>query len=136
DSDRPLPRWNDLLRAVREARGLTQAGWGALLGAGRTTIQRWERGEAVPDPPLLGSGAVPPVHQRAAGRKDAHARRAAAVTGRGPAGCGRPWLAPRRPHRTSGRRAATGGGAADGRRERGAASPAPAAGAHPLCRPR
>jgi len=38
-----------MLRALREARGVTQDGWAALLGVGRTTVQRWERGEGVPD---------------------------------------------------------------------------------------
>ena len=39
-----------MLRALREARGVTLAGWGARLGVSRTTVQRWERGERVPDP--------------------------------------------------------------------------------------
>jgi DNA-binding transcriptional regulator YiaG len=38
----------EALRALREARGLTQDGWAARLEVGRTTVQRWERGEAVP----------------------------------------------------------------------------------------
>ena len=38
-----------MLRALREARGVTQDGWAAMLGVGRTTVQRWERGEGVPD---------------------------------------------------------------------------------------
>ena len=44
------PRWSEVLRALREARGVTLAGWGARLGVSRTTVQRWERGERVPDP--------------------------------------------------------------------------------------
>jgi len=39
-----------VLRALREARGVTLAGWGARLGVSRTTVQRWERGERAPDP--------------------------------------------------------------------------------------
>ncbi len=39
----------ELLRALREVRGISQDGWAALLGVGRATVQRWERGEAVPD---------------------------------------------------------------------------------------
>jgi non-specific serine/threonine protein kinase len=38
------------LLGLREARAVTQEGWAALLGYGRATIQRWERGEAVPSP--------------------------------------------------------------------------------------
>jgi predicted ATPase/class 3 adenylate cyclase/DNA-binding XRE family transcriptional regulator len=38
------------LRALREARGVTQEGWAAQLGVGRRTVQRWERGEIAPDP--------------------------------------------------------------------------------------
>ena len=45
-----LPRWSDVLRGLREARGVTQDGWAALLGYGRATVHRWERGEAVPGP--------------------------------------------------------------------------------------
>src|ERR1700688_2698488 len=42
-------RWNVALRALREARGVTQEGWSALLGVGRTTLQRWESGRTAPD---------------------------------------------------------------------------------------
>jgi predicted ATPase/transcriptional regulator with XRE-family HTH domain len=42
--------WGDVLRALREARGVTQEGWAARLGVGRRTVQRWERGERAPDP--------------------------------------------------------------------------------------
>lgn len=38
-----------VLRALREARGLSQDGWAALLGVGARTVQRWETGAAVPD---------------------------------------------------------------------------------------
>lgn len=38
-----------VLRALREARGITQDGWAARLGSSRKTVQRWESGEAVPD---------------------------------------------------------------------------------------
>jgi non-specific serine/threonine protein kinase len=39
-----------VLRALREARGVTLDGWGAHIGVSRTTVQRWERGERSPDP--------------------------------------------------------------------------------------
>lgn len=39
----------ELLRLLRAARGLTQAGWAAALNTAERTVQRWERGEAVPD---------------------------------------------------------------------------------------
>src|SRR5688572_17679426 len=45
-----LPRWSAVLQALREARGVTQEGWGARLGVSLRTVQRWERGERVPDP--------------------------------------------------------------------------------------
>src|SRR5579871_6082947 len=38
-----------VLRALREARGISRDGWAARLGYGRTTVQRWEQGETVPD---------------------------------------------------------------------------------------
>jgi predicted ATPase/transcriptional regulator with XRE-family HTH domain len=41
--------WNRILRALRDAAGVTQDGWAARLGYGRRTIQRWERGETAPD---------------------------------------------------------------------------------------
>ena len=40
--------WNELLRTLREAAGVSQAGWAAHLGYGRRTIQRWESGENPP----------------------------------------------------------------------------------------
>ncbi|MGE3594408.1 MAG: helix-turn-helix domain-containing protein [Dehalococcoidia bacterium] len=43
-----LLHWSAVLRGLREARGVTQDGWAALLGFGRATVQRWERGEAAP----------------------------------------------------------------------------------------
>jgi predicted ATPase/class 3 adenylate cyclase len=43
------PAWWQVLRALREARGVTQEGWAAWLELGLRTIQRWERGETVPD---------------------------------------------------------------------------------------
>ncbi len=43
------PLWSQVLRALREASGVTQDGWSAELGIGRTTLQRWETGQAVPD---------------------------------------------------------------------------------------
>ena len=50
-SQRPDPTrltWSSVLRGLREARGVTQDGWAALVGYGRATVQRWERAEAVP----------------------------------------------------------------------------------------
>jgi non-specific serine/threonine protein kinase len=44
------PRWSEVLRAVREARGSTVEGWGARLGVSGRTVLRWERGERTPDP--------------------------------------------------------------------------------------
>jgi transcriptional regulator with XRE-family HTH domain len=41
--------WPAVLRALREARGLTQDGFAAQLGVGRTTVQRWEYGALVPN---------------------------------------------------------------------------------------
>jgi hypothetical protein len=38
-----------VLRELREARGVTQDGWATWLERSRSTIQRWERGEATPD---------------------------------------------------------------------------------------
>jgi predicted ATPase/DNA-binding transcriptional regulator YiaG len=43
-------RWPETLRALREARGVTQEGWAALLGVSRKTVQRWEQGTRAPDP--------------------------------------------------------------------------------------
>jgi predicted ATPase/DNA-binding XRE family transcriptional regulator len=39
-----------VLRALREAAGVSQEGWAARLGYGRRTIQHWEHGEVPPDP--------------------------------------------------------------------------------------
>src|SRR5436190_11212717 len=44
------PRWSEVLRALREARGATQAGWAARLGVSRKTVLRWENGQRAPDP--------------------------------------------------------------------------------------
>src|SRR5438067_485698 len=52
------PRWSQALRALREARGVSQEGWAALLGVGRRTIQRWESGEAPPEDPSVVATAV------------------------------------------------------------------------------
>jgi predicted ATPase/DNA-binding XRE family transcriptional regulator len=43
------PRWNQVLRGLREARGISQAGWAARWGYSRRTIQHWEHGDTVPD---------------------------------------------------------------------------------------
>src|SRR5262245_33213689 len=56
-SERPLltqahptrPPWNAVQRALREARGITQAGWATQLGVSPKTVLRWEAGERVPD---------------------------------------------------------------------------------------
>src|SRR5437763_11407717 len=56
-SDRPAlaqtpatrPPWNAVLRALREARGITRAGWATQLGVSPKTVLRWEAGERVPD---------------------------------------------------------------------------------------
>jgi len=42
------PHWSTVLRGLRQARGVTQDGWAALIGVGRATVQRWERGEVTP----------------------------------------------------------------------------------------
>lgn len=42
------PYWSTVLRALREARGSTLAGWATLVGYGRATVKRWEAGQAVP----------------------------------------------------------------------------------------
>lgn len=44
----PRPWWSVTLRALREARGVTQEGWALLLGYSAPTVKRWERGAAVP----------------------------------------------------------------------------------------
>jgi transcriptional regulator with XRE-family HTH domain len=38
-----------VLRALREARGVTREGWAARLGYSASTVQRWERGAVAPD---------------------------------------------------------------------------------------
>src|SRR5215212_9752990 len=50
DAARDRPFWTDVLRALREARGVTQDGWATWLGVSRKTVQRWEGGTALPDP--------------------------------------------------------------------------------------
>jgi transcriptional regulator with XRE-family HTH domain len=42
------PYWSQVLRALREARGITQDGWAMQIGYGRATVKRWEAGETVP----------------------------------------------------------------------------------------
>jgi pimeloyl-ACP methyl ester carboxylesterase/DNA-binding XRE family transcriptional regulator len=46
--DNTPPYWSQALRALREARGITQDGWAAQIGYGRATVRRWESGETVP----------------------------------------------------------------------------------------
>ena len=48
-TDQGIQPWHIVLRGLREASGVTQEGWAAYLGYGRRTIQRWERGQTVPD---------------------------------------------------------------------------------------
>lgn len=43
------PRWSVVLRAIREARSVTQDGWAARFGVSRRTVQRWEHGDLAPD---------------------------------------------------------------------------------------
>jgi predicted ATPase/DNA-binding XRE family transcriptional regulator len=43
------PRLSAVLRALREAAGVSQEGWAARLGYGRRTIQHWEHGALPPD---------------------------------------------------------------------------------------
>lgn len=47
-SSKSVPYWSQMLRALREARGITQEGWGAQLGYSRATVRRWESGRTVP----------------------------------------------------------------------------------------
>jgi transcriptional regulator with XRE-family HTH domain len=47
--DAARPTWWDVLRAIREARGLTQEVWAGLLGYSRSTVRRWEAGVTAPD---------------------------------------------------------------------------------------
>jgi predicted ATPase/DNA-binding XRE family transcriptional regulator len=43
------PTWAEVSRALRSAHGLAQEDWAAWLEVSRKTVQRWERGDAVPD---------------------------------------------------------------------------------------
>jgi predicted ATPase len=43
------PYWSLVIRALREARGITQGGWATWLGYSRATVARWEQGVSVPD---------------------------------------------------------------------------------------
>jgi len=42
------PAYAYVLRALREARGVTQDGWAAILNYSVATVRRWESGVAVP----------------------------------------------------------------------------------------
>jgi predicted ATPase/class 3 adenylate cyclase len=44
----PAPSWPAVLRALREAQGVSQEGWGAQLGYSQATVRRWERGVVAP----------------------------------------------------------------------------------------
>ena len=46
---RSRPAWSLVLRALREARGLTQDGWALSLAVSTATAGRWEAGAAVPN---------------------------------------------------------------------------------------
>ncbi|MPZ49394.1 MAG: helix-turn-helix domain-containing protein [Dehalococcoidia bacterium] len=48
ESQASRPSYSQALRTLREARGVTQDSWAIELGIGRTTVQRWENGQAVP----------------------------------------------------------------------------------------
>jgi predicted ATPase/class 3 adenylate cyclase len=50
DAARPVagPPWPEVLRALREAHGVSQEGWGAQLGYSQATVRRWERGVVAP----------------------------------------------------------------------------------------
>src|SRR5439155_667568 len=43
------PYWSEVLRTLREARGVTQEGWGAQVGVSGPTVRRWESGGLVPN---------------------------------------------------------------------------------------
>src|SRR5262245_46717448 len=43
------PRLSAVLRALREAAGVSQEGWAAQLGYARRTIQHWVHGDLLPD---------------------------------------------------------------------------------------
>ncbi|MGE0544656.1 MAG: helix-turn-helix domain-containing protein, partial [Dehalococcoidia bacterium] len=43
------PYWSRVLRALREARGVTQEAWAGRLSYSRATIRRWESGASIPD---------------------------------------------------------------------------------------
>jgi transcriptional regulator with XRE-family HTH domain len=45
------PLCGAILRALREARGVSQDGWATWLGVGTRTVQRWESDASVPDEP-------------------------------------------------------------------------------------
>jgi predicted ATPase/transcriptional regulator with XRE-family HTH domain len=43
------PYWSEVLRTLREARGVTQDGWAAQLGVSGPTVRRWESGATAPN---------------------------------------------------------------------------------------
>jgi transcriptional regulator with XRE-family HTH domain len=43
------PYWSDVLRTLREARGVTQEGWAAQIGVSGPTVRRWESGAIIPN---------------------------------------------------------------------------------------
>src|SRR5262249_55480869 len=42
------PYWSEVLRTLREAGGITQGAWAALLGYSSATVRRWESGSLAP----------------------------------------------------------------------------------------
>ena len=43
------PSWSEVLRCLREARGVTQEGWAVLVGYSAPTVRRWEGGRLPPN---------------------------------------------------------------------------------------
>jgi DNA-binding transcriptional regulator YiaG len=48
-STRHDPQWHEVLKALREAAGLSQHVWADQLGVSRATVQRWEQGTTPPN---------------------------------------------------------------------------------------